>query len=77
MTVKCLVKTVCEEVGVFFGLITEIAEGNTDLAQQRMEDLICLSAAALAGLMHIPTEDICGIDAKKRVKKYDISRILR
>ena len=37
------------------------AEGITDVAQQRMEEMICLSVAALASLTHLPVHHIAGV----------------
>ena len=45
----------------------DVAEGNTEMAQQRLEDMACLSVAAIAALTHLPVTAIIADGAKRKV----------
>ena len=45
----------------------EVAEGNTEIAQHRLEDMACLSVAAIAALTHLPVTTITADAAKRKV----------
>ena len=47
--------------------VSEVAEGEAELAQQRIEDMVCLNVASLAALTHLPVQAISGVDGKKQV----------
>ena len=38
-----------------------------EAAQQRVEDLVCLTVASLAALTHVPVTGIAGTEGKRRV----------
>jgi hypothetical protein len=44
-----------------------LAEGNTELAQQRMEEIICLAVASLTAMTHLPVQDIECLEFKRQV----------
>ena len=58
-------------VTVMDALVADLAEGQNDLAQQRMEDLICLNAASVAALTHLPITCISCGDGKRKVQTRD------
>ena len=45
----------------------EMAEGNTELAQHRIEDVICLAVATLTALTHLPVQNSESCAGKRRV----------
>ena len=46
---------------------TGVAEGNTEMAQHRLEDMACLNVAAIAALTHLPVTVISADTAKRKV----------
>ena len=52
---------------------TDVAEGNTEVAQRRLEDMACLNVAAIAALTHLPVTAITADAAKRKVLQSDLS----
>ena len=52
---------------------TDVAEGNTEIAQRRLEDMACLNVAAIAALTHLPVTAITADAAKRKVLQWDLS----
>ncbi|ELU14949.1 hypothetical protein CAPTEDRAFT_150354 [Capitella teleta] len=44
-----------------------LAEGNSELAQVRMEEVICLAVASLTAMTHLPVHDVPCMEAKRDV----------
>ena len=51
---------------------TDVAEGNTEIAQRRLEDMACLNVAAIAALTHLPVTAITADAAKRKVLQWDL-----
>ncbi len=47
--------------------IIEVAEGNSEMAQQRLEDMACLNVAAIAALTHLPVQATPTDSGKRKV----------
>ncbi len=48
-------------------MIVEVAEGNSEMAQQRLEDMACLNVAAIAALTHLPVQATPTDSGKRKV----------
>lgn len=57
------------EDDIFVMSIAELAEGNSEAAQQRMEEIICLAVASLNALTYLPVQSIECVASKKQVAK--------
>ena len=52
--------------------LPEVAEGNTERAEQRMEETICQTVAAMASLTHLPTQIETCLDSKRKVIPFHL-----
>ena len=53
-------------------MFAEAAQGDVEAAQQRLEEMVCLSVAALAALTHLPVHNLPCVQGKKKVSSFKL-----
>lgn len=65
---SCNYGLICLTDNCFDLWFIECADGNVELAQQRMEEMLCLDVAALAAMTHLPVQSIAGTQVWRHIE---------